>query len=116
VRDIVIDPEYLDIAIPPTTPLTLPVKAGHLAFAYVLEGKAFFAKDRMVEAGSAVLFEDGDEVAVSTDQHAARFLLVSGKPLHEPVSWAGPVVMNTREEVHRALEEYESGTFIKPKA
>lgn len=116
VRDIVIEPEYLDITMPPAMRLTLPVKAGHTVFAYVLEGRAFFEEDQPVESGSAVLFGNGDEVAVSTDQQQARFLLVSGKPLDEPVAWAGPVVMNSREEVQKALEEYESGTFIKHKA
>jgi redox-sensitive bicupin YhaK (pirin superfamily) len=116
VRDIVIDPEYLDVTVPPGAGAALPVRAGHLVFAYVLEGSAYFEKDRSVEAGAAVMFDDGDEVAASAGGQAGRFLLVSGKPLREPLAWSGPIVMNTRGEVRKAFEEYESGNFIKAKA
>jgi len=60
-----------------------------------------------------VLFDDGDRIAVSTDAKLVRFLLVSGKPLKEPVAWYGPIVMNTREELRIAFDEYRAGTFIK---
>ncbi len=116
VRDIVIDPEYLDITLPPACSVTLPVKPGHLVFAYMLEGSAFFESNRIVEAGSAVRFEDGDEVAASAGERAARFLLIAGKPLREPIAWSGPIVMNTRGEVRKAFEEFESGAFVKRKA
>jgi redox-sensitive bicupin YhaK (pirin superfamily) len=62
-----------------------------------------------------VLLEDGDHLVVSTNDQAARFLLISGKPLREPVAWYGPIVMNTREELQIAFEEYQNGTFIKKK-
>ena len=64
---------------------------------------------------SLVLFDDGDRIAVSTDSKLVRFLLVSGKPLKEPVAWYGPIVMNTREELRVAFDEYRAGTFIKHK-
>ena len=63
-----------------------------------------------------VLFGDGDEVYVSTETEPVRFLLVSGKPIGEPVAWYGPIVMNTEEELQVAFEEYRNGTFIKPKS
>jgi redox-sensitive bicupin YhaK (pirin superfamily) len=132
VRDIVIDPEYLDITVPRKTSLNFPVTPGHLVFAYVIDGKAYFEKERdayaydeeganyfdfkrdcLLSNESAILYDDGDEVVISTDKGSVRFLLVSGKPLREPVAWYGPVVMNTREELRQAFLEYENGTFIR---
>jgi hypothetical protein len=134
VRDIVIDPQYLDFTVPPRTELNFPVKKGHRVFAYVLSGAAYFEKEHdayaydeeganyfdfkrecHLGAESAILFGDGDEVNVTTDQEAVRFLLISGKPLGEPVAWYGPIVMNTRAELRQAFEEYDAGTFIKHK-
>lgn len=60
-----------------------------------------------------ILFGDGDEVTISTEEKAVRFLLISGKPIGEPVAWYGPIVMNTQEELRIAFEEYQNGTFIK---
>jgi redox-sensitive bicupin YhaK (pirin superfamily) len=133
VRDIVIEPEYLDVTVPPETPLTLPVKAGHRVIAYVLDGKAYFEhgrdayayemqganyfdlkRDCLIGPESAVLFADGDELTILTAEGPVRFLLLAGKPLREPVAWQGPIVMNTREELRQAFQEYQSGTFIKP--
>jgi redox-sensitive bicupin YhaK (pirin superfamily) len=132
VRDIVIDPEYLDLTVPRKTALAFPVKAGHLVFAYVLRGRAYFEKERdaysydvegasyfdfkrecLVGPESAVLFGDGDELAIATEEESVKFLLVSGKPLGEPVAWAGPIVMNTEEELQQAYSELRQGTFIK---
>ncbi len=62
-----------------------------------------------------VLFDDGDEIIALTDEQKVRFILISGKPLNEPVAWYGPIVMNTREELQIAFEEYNQGTFIKYK-
>ena len=62
---------------------------------------------------SLVIFEDGDRVAISTEEHPVRFLLVSGRPIGEPVAWYGPIVMNTQQELRTAFEEYQNGTFIK---
>ena len=65
---------------------------------------------------SIILYGDGDEVSVTSDKSGVRFLLVSGKPIREPVAWYGPIVMNTQEELRVAFEEYQSGTFIKHKS
>ena len=132
VQGIVIDPEYLDIEVPPHAAAALHVKAGHRVFAYVLEGKAYFEQERdaysydldgvnyfdfkrdcLIGTESAVLLGDGDEVAVSTSDAPVRFLLLAGKPLREPVAWGGPIVMNTQEELRQAFQEYQDGTFLR---
>jgi redox-sensitive bicupin YhaK (pirin superfamily) len=65
---------------------------------------------------SLILFDSGDEVAVQAGDDGIRFLLVSGRPLQEPVAWYGPIVMNTQEQLRQAFEELERGTFLQPKA
>jgi redox-sensitive bicupin YhaK (pirin superfamily) len=134
VRDIVIDPEYLDVMLPPGTELTHPVKAGRNAFAYVIEGKGYFCREKnpftyeveganyfdfqrdpFVSQENLVLFGDGDQIFASTEDGPLRFLLISGEPIGEPVAWYGPIVMNTQEELRIAFEEYRKGTFIKHK-
>ena len=85
-------------------------------FSYEVEGVNYFDMQRdpcVEQTGMLVLFGDGDEVIVSTEDEAVRFLLISGKPLGEPVAWYGPIVMNTQEELRVAFEEYRNGTFIK---
>ena len=134
VQDMVIDPEYLDITVPSNSHLRYPVKRGHTVFAYIIEGKGYFDPGRDVYAyevegrnyfdfkrecimGSEnlILFDDGDELTISTEEKPVRFLLISGKPIGEPVAWYGPIVMNTQEELRIAFEEYENGTFIRRK-
>ncbi|CAG0928990.1 Quercetin 2,3-dioxygenase [Rhodocyclaceae bacterium] len=115
VEDIVTDPEYLDVFIPPNARFTHPAKKGHTVFAYVVSGAASFdgVGSRLCDTGTLVLYGDGDSVAVATEAEPVRFLFVSGKPIGEPVAWRGPIVMNTQEELQIAFEEYEQGTFIK---
>ena len=115
VRDIVTDPEYLDVAVPIGGRFTHPVKKGHTVFAYVIEGSATFGTERDSLCGSETLvhFADGDAVSITAEKEPVRFLLVSGKPIGEPVAWYGPIVMNTDEEIRIAFEEYRKGTFIK---
>jgi quercetin 2,3-dioxygenase len=132
VRDVVTDPEYIDVTVPASTEFVHPTKPGHTVFAYVIDGRAVFCREKnpftyeiegenyfdldrspFVADGGLVLFDDGEQVVVSTEDAPARFLLVSGKPIGEPVAWYGPIVMNTREELQRAFEEYRDGTFIK---
>jgi len=132
VRDIVIEPEYLDVTLPPDTEFSHRTARGHTVFAYVIRGKGYFCKEKnpftyevagenyfdiqrdpFVGNGGLVLFADGDEVMAVTDKDAVRFLLISGKPIREPVAWYGPIVMNTQEELRTAFEEYHNGTFIK---
>lgn len=116
VGDIVIDPEYLDVTVPAGARFTHAVKPGHTVFAYVFEGEAHLdgsATGTGTGPGNVVLFEDGDEIAAAAGSQPARFILVAGKPLHEPIAWTGPIVMNTQEELRLAFDEYSKGTFIK---
>ena len=114
-RDIVIDPEFLDVVVPAGTTFAHSTKVGHTVFAYLFEGEAYFngGKSSLVTSEHLVLFDDGEEVAVKAERTSVRFLLISGKPIGEPVAWYGPIVMNTQKELQIALEEYRNGTFIK---
>jgi hypothetical protein len=124
------DPRYLDVFVPAGLRKTLKVEVGRHAFAYVFEGSGRFRdasaprgvltekdNDAIVreETGnrSLVLFDHGDEVTVQAGDHGIRFLLVSGKPIEEPVAWYGPIVMNTEQELRQAIAELNNGTFIK---
>jgi redox-sensitive bicupin YhaK (pirin superfamily) len=115
VRDIVIDPTYLDVTVPPDTVFNHPTGRGHTVFVYVIGGQGVFCEEKepSAEDGTLILFEDGDQITVRTDEQSLRCLLVSGKPLLEPVAWRGPIVMNTQEELQTAFQEYREGTFIK---
>ncbi len=132
VRDIVTDPEYIDVAMPPQAEFVHPTKPGHTVLAYVFEGRGCFSSEAKpssydVEPASyfdlerkpflgdhsVILFGDGSQIKVVTTDAAVRFLLISGRPLGEPVAWQGPIVMNTEEELRTAFREYRAGTFIK---
>jgi hypothetical protein len=114
VRDIVTDPGYLDVAVPKGARFTHPVKRGHTVFAYVVEGSAFFDTVRDPYARETLVhYGEGDAVSIAAEKEAVRFLLMSGKPIGEPVAWYGPIVMNTSEEIRIAFDEYRNGTFIK---
>jgi hypothetical protein len=124
------DPIYLDVSVPPGLKKSLPVETTRHAFAYVFAGDGKFTnasepqrirtdviggEEPTVEAGnrSLILFDRGDEVTVQAGENGIRFLLVSGKPLEEPVAWRGPIVMNTHEQLRQAFEELNRGTFLK---
>ena len=127
------DPRYLDIFVPPDRRKTLPVETGRHAFAYVFEGSGTFSgasqpfgvlTEKATSAGdtlireqtgnrSLVVFDSGDEVTVQAGDEGIRFLLVSGKPIEQPVAWYGPIVMNTQAELQQAVTELRNGTFIK---
>jgi len=133
VRDIVTDPKYIDVSVPAGTTFTQPVSPGHTVFAYVIDGSAYFDEERNPFAHEVignnyfdfkrdcrfgvetlVLYDrQGDQVVIKAEDSPVRFLLVSGKPIGEPVAWYGPIVMNTQEELQIAFEEFEKGTFIK---
>jgi quercetin 2,3-dioxygenase len=117
VRDIVIDPEYLDVSLGPGSEFVHPTKVGHTVFAYVIGGKlhARAEKNRPFENGDLILFDDGERVVLTAEKESARFLLISGKSIRERVAWYGPIVMNTDEELETAFDEYRKGTFIKHK-
>ena len=136
VHDIVIDPAMFDIHVPPAATFSLDVPSDHTIFVYVIAGAGYFDDRRelfscetvgdgwsdvepqsLCELETVILYgPEGDTVQVSTTDQPVRFLLVSGKPLDEPVAWYGPIVMNTREELRQAFEEYHNGTFIKADA
>jgi quercetin 2,3-dioxygenase len=115
VKGIVIDPEYLDVTIPSESTFEHPTVPGHTVFAYVIEGQGLFdeTKTNPIENGSLCLYNDGNNIQVAAGEEPVRFLLISGKPIGEPIAWYGPIVMNTDEELRLAFEEYQNGTFIK---
>ncbi|MFC1862823.1 pirin family protein [Thermodesulfobacteriota bacterium] len=134
VRDIIIDPEYLDITVPAHTNFEHKTKPGHTVFTYIISGKGYFRQEKKpfsyekeginyfdmeMEATlgneTLVLFDDGENISVSTEDDSFRFLLISGKPIGEPIAWYGPIVMNTQDELQKAFEEFNEGTFIKSK-
>ncbi len=134
VQEIIIDPEYLDITVPPQTVFTHPTKRGYTVFAYVIGGKGYFCLEKkpfsyevegvnyfdmdldpFIGNETIVLFADGDQMLAATEDEPVRFLLISGRPLREPVAWYGPIVMNTEAELEIAFREYRDGTFIKHK-
>ena len=141
VEGVAADPRYLDISIPPNKTKRIAVEASRHAFAYVFAGSGTFRDsskplpvqtelvpatlDRsasrndpslrasMLGNRSLVLFDSGDEITVTSGDEGVRFLLISGRPLEEPVAWYGPIVMNTRDELQQAYAELKNGTFIK---
>lgn len=117
VLDIITDPEYLDVTLPPETSLRHVIAADHNVFAYLFEGQAYGdgARARLIGAGNLIIYDAGDSVEITAAAGGARLLLVSGKPLGEPVAWWGPIVMNTQQELELAFREYEQGTFLKHK-
>ncbi|MHB8843733.1 MAG: pirin family protein [Nitrospirota bacterium] len=117
VKDVVIDPEYLDVTVPAGAEFTHDTKRGHTVLAYVIEGAGQFDREKSgsMKNGRLCLYEDGDRCVITAEKEPVRFLLISGKPINEPVAWYGPIVMNTEEELETAFEEYRNGTFLKHK-
>jgi len=132
VEGVAANPRYLDISVAPGRRKTIPVDRTNHVFAYVFAGAGSFrdasqphgvlnelTNERDAAASdetgnrSLVLFDRGDEVVVQAGDEGIRFLLVSGRPIEEPVAWYGPIVMNTQEELQQAFGELRAGTFIK---
>ncbi|MEE8462105.1 MAG: pirin family protein [Acidobacteriota bacterium] len=132
VDGIAAEPEYLDVSVPPGKRKILPVETTRHAFAYVFAGSGRFCNasapldvptegvgwsdtslSEEADNRSLVLFDRGDEVSIQAGEKGIRFLLVSGKPIEEPVAWYGPIVMNTQEQLRQAFAEYKAGTFLK---
>ena len=115
VQDIVVDPEYLDVSIMPGVEFRHSIPREHRVFAYVVDGGGRFehGSAHAVGSGHVMLFGAGDEVSIGAGDAGVRLLLVSGRPLNEPVAWGGPIVMNTQAELDLAFAEYRRGTFIK---
>src|SRR5207248_5915576 len=133
VEGVAADPRYLDVSVPPGQRKRLAVDRTRHAFAYVFAGSGTFrdasepraVKNELAESHpiaanetgnrSLVLFDTGDEITVQAGDEGIRFLLVSGKPIEEPVAWYGPIVMNTEDQLRQAYSELRNGTFIKEK-
>ena len=132
VQGVASDTIYLDVSIAPGHRKTLPVDVARHAFAYVFAGGGTFCNasaplevptegvgwaetvpPKRADDRSLVLFDRGDEITVQAGDDGLRFLLLSGKPLEEPVAWYGPIVMNTQQQLREAYEELERGTFLK---
>lgn len=133
VEGVAADPRYLDVFVPPGQRKVLKVEMERHAFAYIFEGSASFRSsskpfgvltEKEVDGQeihvrestgnrSLVLFDSGDEVTVQAGEAGVRFLLVSGKPIKEPVAWYGPIVMNTQSELRQAVKELNDGSFIR---
>jgi len=132
VEGVAADPSYVDISVPPGKKRRIQVETTRNAFAYVFAGSGTFRDASTPQAvltesaidpnaapaydaknHSLVLFDRGDEIVVQAGAEGIRFLLVSGKPLQEPVAWYGPIVMNTQAELQQAMKELQNGTFIK---
>lgn len=110
--NIIIDPEYLDCTVPPHTEFSHPTQRGYTVFIYVIGGTGS-VNGTLVTDRDLVLFADGEEVAITSDDISLRFLFFSGKPIGEPIAWRGPIVMNTDEELNQAFNELQNDTFIK---
>jgi redox-sensitive bicupin YhaK (pirin superfamily) len=132
VEGVAADPNYLDISVPPNQRKRIKVETTRKAFAYVFAGSGTFRDSSEPRAvlteqaaspdapavydasnHSLVLFDRGDEIQVQAGDEGIRFLLVSGKPIEEPVAWYGPIVMNTQAELRQAVTELQDGSFIK---
>lgn len=115
VKDIVVKPLFMDMAIPKDVQQTFDVNPDHTVFAYVFEGSAYFDQlmAHPVGAGTLVKLITGDQVFVAAHKSSARFLLIGGKPLNEEIAWRGPIVMNTKEELYQAFEDYQTGNFVR---
>jgi hypothetical protein len=118
VTEIAADPTYLDVLVPARGSFCHPVPRGHTAFAYLFEGAGHFGtagdeSGQAVAQPKLVVFDDGDHVKVLASEQPVRFLLISGKPLYEPIARYGPFVMNTVEEIEQALRDLRSGTFVR---
>lgn len=116
VQDLVVDVEYLDVNLPPGKFFVRHHPEDHIVFAYIFGGSAHFTPtDGTVSAGHLIIYGVGDRTEIIAGDYGARLILISGKPLNEPIAWKGPIVMNTDEELVEAFREYRDGTFIKKK-
>ncbi|MGO9307686.1 MAG: pirin family protein [Spirochaetia bacterium] len=136
VDQVAAEPQYLDVWVPPEKRKSLPIETTRHAFAYVFAGSGSFANSSgprpiatetvgadgsargglvagLAEDRCLVLFDSGDEVTVQSGPAGIRFLLVSGRPLGEPVAWYGPIVMNTQEELRKAFSQLRDGSFLE---
>jgi len=118
VNQLPVDPLYLDVTVRPGETFRAPTVLGHTTFAYPIEGSGTFdpVTHRTIPARHVAVYGDGESVEVKAGADGVRFLLVSGRPLREPVAWYGPIVMNRQEELDQAMRELRRGDFIKEKS
>lgn len=109
------DVEYLDVKLAPNSEFVHNLDPEHAAFIFLFEGLAFVSEQQIQEQQLAVLSE-GEQISIDSGHEGARFLLVSGKPIGEPIVQYGPFVMNTREEIELALSDFRSGKLVRKKA
>jgi len=107
---------FLDVFLPPHARLTQPLLKGHTVFAYVADGEVEFGcgsynSPALVRERTVAVFDEGDHVSAITDDSSARFLLIAGQPIKEPIVRQGPFVMNTQAEINRAILDYQSGAL-----
>ena len=115
VNGVATQPLYLDVTLAPRGRLSHGLPTGHSAFAYVYDGRARFGPledSTEVAAGQLAVLGDGELVNVATGNGTARFLLLAARPLREPIARYGPFVMNTREEILQAVQDYQRGTLL----
>jgi hypothetical protein len=112
VKDIVIQPQYLDCTVPKGKSYGHSTNPEHTDFIYVIEG-AGVVNGTGVDNRTLILFDAGDQFSIEARESSIRFLLLTGKPLKEPIAWHGPIVMNTQAELEIAFREYQEGTFVK---
>lgn len=112
VNDIIINPEYFDCVVPGGIVFKHSTDPDYTAAIYVIAGRGT-TEGKDISNGTLVLYDNGRQISIQAKKTALRFLLLTGKPLHEPVAWQGPIVMNTRSELNMAFQEYRNGTFIK---
>jgi hypothetical protein len=113
VTEIAAQPTYLDVSMSAESNFTHALPETHATFVYLFEG-AIAIGGKIVTATRLILLDKGQQISLQTDQREARFLLVAGKPLHEPIARYGPFVMNTQEEIRQTLKELRAGTFPPP--
>lgn len=113
-----VEPTYLDVSIPEESEFLFPVKKGYTSLVYIIGGKGQFdpQDENYYVPGQALVFSDeGDHVRIETEDSPLRLIMLSGKPIKEPVWWHGPIVMNSREEIMEAMNDLNNGTFIREK-
>lgn len=117
VQDVVSAPNFLDIQINQETQFNYKVDKEDTVVLYTVEGEGYFdkSKNHLIPENHLVVLGSGDHLSIETDKDISRFLLMSGKPIREPVAWYGPMVMNTKEEIIEAFQEFQNGNFIKHK-
>ena len=115
VKDIVVQPTFLDFDVPAGIEQTIRVKKDHTVFVYVYEGSGFFGtkRSKRIRAGTMAKLVNGDQVFFDSDTTPMKFIMVTGKPINEPIEWRGPIVMNSKEELYQAFTDYHEGNFVK---